>query len=413
MRLGADNPAYAAVGGDGPQTCAGELIRFRTLTGICNNLFNPAMGSTGTLFARNAQFEAIFPDLGKNALAVARHSDTENGSRIGLYKPDPQLISRTLFTRAQSSPTCNQGLGLPDYSAAAQCDYQKAPFFNVLAAFWIQFMTHDWFSHTNEGRNQPGLVSVGCESEAAIVAGCRPGDRMEASLYADTTDPATFEHEGEQYLSRAFRTTQNHVSAWWDASQIYGHDEISQTRVLRDSGDAAKLRDIYGTHVCDASKVITAVQRDTNGDLLNDCLGHPDGSRVDNIEDVDMVVGWLAEYTRPHGYAISETQFHIFIINASRRLFSDRFFTSSFRPEFYSRAGYDWVLNNSPFDDCPYPLTEARDGSMDCLEPEPVNGYTVAVSPMKRVMMRNIPELRDELLQVVNVFVPWARDRGE
>ena len=57
---------------------------------------------------------------------------------------------------------------------------------------------------------------------------------------------------------------------------------------------------------------------------------------VDNIEDVDIVVGFLAETTRPHGFAISETQFHIFILNASRRLFSDRFFTSSFRPEFYT-----------------------------------------------------------------------------
>jgi len=30
---------------------------------------------------------------------------------------------------------------------------------------------------------------------------------------------------------------------------------------------------------------------------------------VDNIEDVDTVVGWLAEFHRPHGFAISETQF--------------------------------------------------------------------------------------------------------
>ena len=60
---------------------------------------------------------------------------------------------------------------------------------------------------------------------------------------------------------------------------------------------------------------------------------------VDNIEDVDTVVGWLAESTRPHGFAISETQFMVFILNASRRLFSDRFFTSSFRPEFYTTLG--------------------------------------------------------------------------
>ena len=50
---------------------------------------------------------------------------------------------------------------------------------------------------------------------------------------------------------------------------------------------------------------------------------------VDNIEDVDVVVGMMAEFVRPHGFAISETQLQVFILNASRRLFSDRFFTSS------------------------------------------------------------------------------------
>jgi hypothetical protein len=242
MRLDADNPFYAAVGGAGEQMCTGDLIRFRTLTGICNDIMNPKMGSTGTLFARNAQFEATFPALGKNPLAIARHSDPENGNRLGLYKPDPQLISRSLFTREQTSATCNQGLGLPDYSAAAECDYQKAPFFNVLAAFWIQFMTHDWFSHTDEGRNSPGLIPVGCESEQAIALGCRPEDRMEGTLYADKTDPATFEVDGQQFLSRAYRTTANNVSAWWDASQIYGHDEVSAKRVIRDPADHAKFK---------------------------------------------------------------------------------------------------------------------------------------------------------------------------
>ena len=75
----------------------------------------------------------------------------------------------------------------------------------------------------------------------------------------------------------------------------------------------------------------------------------PNGAMVDNIEDLDTVVGYLAESTRPHGYAISETQFVVFILNASRRLYSDRFFTSSFRKEFYSQLGVDWVNNNGPY----------------------------------------------------------------
>ena len=172
------------------------------------------------------QFEATFPDLGKDVLARNRHGD-----RLGLLTPDPQVISRTLFTRAQSQPErCHDGHGLPGASADAQCDYKKAPFFNVLAAFWIQFMTHDWFSHLEEGRNGPGMMALGCPT---ATQGCRPGDRMDPALVAESGDPARFSHGGKEYLARPYRTTRNNVTAWWDASQIYGHDETSRRRVKR------------------------------------------------------------------------------------------------------------------------------------------------------------------------------------
>jgi hypothetical protein len=160
----------------------------------------------------------------------------------------------------------------------------------------------------------------------------------------------------------------------------------------------ATVREVYGQHMCDASKVITVAQRGRDGAPINDCLGHPDGSLVDNIEDVDVVVGILAEMTRPHGFAISETQFQIFIINASRRLFSDRFLTSSFRPEFYTTLGIDWVVNNGP-------TGKQWEGG------EP-NGHRQQVSPLKRILLRTMPELEPELRHVVNAFDPWARDRG-
>jgi len=168
----------------------------------------------------------------------------------------------------------------------------------------------------------------------------------------------------------------------------------------KEQEDSAKaLREIYGQHVCDTTKVITDAQLNPDGSKINDCLGRPNGTLVDNIEDVDTIVGYLAEPVRPHGFAISETQFVVFILNASRRLFSDRFFTSSFRPEFYTRLGVDWVNNNGP-------------GHVVMEEGEP-NGHRQPVLPLKRVLLRNIPELAPELAHVINAFDPWARDRGD
>ena len=146
------------------------------------------MGSTHQLFARNVDFDTTFPDLGLNELTKNRHGD-----RIGLLKPDPQVISRKLFTRTQSQPDrCREGYGLPGGATEAECEYKKAPFFNVLAAFWIQFMTHDWFAHLEEGHNRPEWMAVGCATqlvknieqpltgEDVKKLGCRPDDKIDA-----------------------------------------------------------------------------------------------------------------------------------------------------------------------------------------------------------------------------------------
>ena len=49
---------------------------------------------------------------------------------------------------------------------------------------------------------------------------------------------------------------------------------------------------------------------------------------------------------------------------------------------------------------------------MQLEEGEP-NGHKQAVSPLKRVLLRAMPELAPELKGVINAFDPWARDRGE
>ena len=41
------------------------------------------------------------------------------------------------------------------------------------------------------------------------------------------------------------------------------------------------------------------------------------------------------------------------------------------------------------------------------------NGHVQPVSPLKRILLRNIPELASELEPVINAFDPWARDRGQ
>jgi hypothetical protein len=163
---------------------------------------------------------------------------------------------------------------------------------------------------------------------------------------------------------------------------------------------------VYGRHACDKSKVITTAQKTRvetpdgiQWEAIDDCLGHKNGEEVDNIEDLDTIVGWLAEPVRPHGFAISETQFQVFILNASRRLFSDRFFTSSFTKEFYSKVGVEWVMNNGPED--------------QCVQRTWLLFHKVDPSPLKCVLRRTLPELEPELAHVVNAFDPWARDRGD
>jgi hypothetical protein len=60
---------------------------------------------------------------------------------------------------------------------------------------------------------------------------------------------------------------------------------------------------------------------------------------------------------------------------ASRRLNSDRFFTTDFRPEVYTAAGLQWVADNS----------------------------------FRSVLLRHFPQLAPALEGVANPFAPWRR----
>ena len=65
-----------------------------------------------------------------------------------------------------------------------------------------------------------------------------------------------------------------------------------------------------------------------------------------DLESVDLLSGMYAE-DRPEGFAFSDTAFRIFILMASRRLNSDRFFTDSFTEEVYTAEGLAWIEENT------------------------------------------------------------------
>jgi heme peroxidase len=84
------------------------------------------------------------------------------------------------------------------------------------------------------------------------------------------------------------------------------------------------------------------------------------------------MVGLYAE-KKPEGFGISDTAFRVFLLMASRRLKSDRFFTTDYTPEIYTRQGIDWVENNT----------------------------------MRTVLLRHYPALAPALYGVKNAFGPW------
>ena len=93
-----------------------------------------------------------------------------------------------------------------------------------------------------------------------------------------------------------------------------------------------------------------------------------------DVERVDSMIGMYAE-RKPKGFGFSDTAFRIFILMASRRLESDRFFTRDYRPEVYTRAGLDWVESNN----------------------------------MRTLLLRHFPALEPVLEGVENPFAPWQR----
>jgi hypothetical protein len=111
-------------------------------------------------------------------------------------------------------------------------------------------------------------------------------------------------------------------------------------------------------------------------ELTDNPVWRRDIRRVYNndLEKVDLMTGLYAE-PLPYGFGFSETAFRLFVLMASRRLKSDRFFTDDYRPEVYTEFGLEHVRRNS----------------------------------MLTVLGRHIPQVASALAGVKNAFQPWTR----
>jgi hypothetical protein len=94
----------------------------------------------------------------------------------------------------------------------------------------------------------------------------------------------------------------------------------------------------------------------------------------DKVEDLDLLIGTLAEGHRPTGFGFGETVFQIFIVSASRRLQADRFYTDDYNEDIYTPEGLRWIDRTD----------------------------------LKTVILRHYPELADTgLANIKNAFEPW------
>ena len=98
------------------------------------------------------------------------------------------------------------------------------------------------------------------------------------------------------------------------------------------------------------------------------------GERPEDVERLDLMIGTLAEGHRPTGFGFGETMFQIFILNATRRLQADRFYTDCYTAEYYTPEGLRWIDETN----------------------------------FKAVLLRHYPELaKTGLANVKNAFEPW------
>jgi Animal haem peroxidase len=186
-RLRLENLTHTSAGLPGVSLLPPGPACRRSADGTFNDLTHPTMGSASTPLGRNVPLDAVQPE-------------TFGPERRCLSQPSPRTVSNELLARRTFEP-------------AGQL--------NVLAAAWIQFMIHDWFSHgPTPGPNSPGQIEIPVDD---------PRDRWPRPM---RVPPAAIDRTAAP-CARAMTTTYlNTVTHWWDGSQMYGSDAYTQ-RLIR------------------------------------------------------------------------------------------------------------------------------------------------------------------------------------
>jgi hypothetical protein len=185
----ADTNSLTSIDESDPLRATPSDLVTRNPEGTFNDLSKPAMGAVRTRFGRNLPLHSVFPNPKT------------------LLTPNPRTVSRELLTREH---------------------FQPATTLNLLAAAWIQFMVHDWFSHGDNEPERPYEIPLDQDDPWPERPMRIPRTRE------DETRPPVAKDGPPTYLNR--------VTHWWDASQVYGSSKSVEDRLRSHVGGKLKVQ---------------------------------------------------------------------------------------------------------------------------------------------------------------------------
>jgi len=184
---------------------------WRQSDGSFNDPVNPTMGiaSQAPLGSPSIDFTHSHPDsrFGRN-MPLDALEPSPNASPSRVVTPNPRIVSCKLLARDPQQPG----------------GQKLATSLNLLAAAWIQFQTHGWFSHGTPVLENAFEIDTTQDP---------PDDRWPTSkmlVRRTRPDPTRLARDGQN----APDTYVNSESHWWDASQIYG-SQASRAEALKNT----------------------------------------------------------------------------------------------------------------------------------------------------------------------------------